>query len=265
MTAAPRVSVIIPCHDDGPYLLEAIESLRGEAGLEVVVVDDRSTDPETISILEDLAGEVRVIRQDVNRGLAETRNKGLAETTTAYVFPLDADDLIEPGALARMADALDREPAAVACYGDYLEFGDHSLVRSTPATLDPFRLVYRNEYPVTAMFRRSALEPVGGWTDISQAAGYEDWDLWMTLADLGSADDPAGAGGDQLSPPGAPGLDAQRLAPPPPRALPGAAPASSADLRRRPRPPARLRPALRHKLMTRCSTDPVRGSPSSGA
>ena len=185
MTATPRVSVIVPCHDDGPYLLEAIESLRGEPGLELVVVDDCSSDPKTISILSDLAGEVRVIRQEVNRGLAETRNKGLAETTAEYVFPLDADDLIEPGALAKMADALDREPAAVACSGDYLEVGDHSLVRSTPATLDPFRLAYRNEYPVTAMFRRSALEPVGGWTDISHVAGYEDWDLWMTLAESG--------------------------------------------------------------------------------
>lgn len=185
MSTDPRIAVIVPCHDDGPYLVEAIESLRDEPGVEVVIVDDHSTDAETLAILERVGEGARVVRQPVNQGLAEARNRGLAETSAPYVFPLDADDLIEPGALARMAERLGEDPAAVACYGDYLEFGDHTLIRSTPATLDPFRLAYRNEYPVTALFRRSALEQVGGWHDISHIAGYEDWDLWMTLWERG--------------------------------------------------------------------------------
>lgn len=187
MSSQPRVAVIVPCHDDGPYLVGAVASARDEPDVEVVVVDDCSSDPETLSILAELGAGVKVVRHRVNRGLAAARNSGLARTTAPYVFPLDADDMLQPGALARMAAALDRDPAAVACYGDYLEFGDHMLLRTTPARLDPYRLAYRNEYPVTALFRRTALAEVGGWREISPPiAGYEDWDLWMTFADAGA-------------------------------------------------------------------------------
>ena len=186
MSAQPRVAVIVPCHDDGAYLVEAIGSAREEPDIELVVVDDCSSDPETLSILAHLGAGIDVVHHEVNRGLAEARNTGLARTTAPYVFPLDADDLLQPGALAKMAAALDHDPGAVACYGDYCEFGDHTLLRTTPACLDPYRLAYRNEYPVTALFRRSALAEAGGWRHIIPFTGYEDWDLWMTLAGAGS-------------------------------------------------------------------------------
>ena len=187
MSSQPRVAVIVPCHDDGPYLIEAVASARDDPSIELVVVDDCSSDPETLSILADLGAGVEVVRHQVNRGLAEARNSGLSRTTAPYVFPLDADDLLHAGALARMADALDRHPEAVVCYGDYLEFGDHTLVRTTPARLDPYRLVYRDEYPVTALFRRTALVEVGGWREVSPPIpGYEDWDLWLTFAEAGA-------------------------------------------------------------------------------
>jgi hypothetical protein len=82
-----------------------------------------------------------------------------------------------------MADRLDAEPQAAVCFGDYLEFGTHELVRAVPPQLDPFRLAYVNEYPVTSLLRRSVLHSIGGWRLLG--AGYEDWDLWLTLAERG--------------------------------------------------------------------------------
>jgi hypothetical protein len=100
------------------------------------------------------------------------------------VLPLDADDLLMPGVLAAMADKLDAAPAAAACVGDYEEFGDGTVTRAIPATLDPFRVAYNNDYPITALYRRSAIRE--GWHDpLPDMRGYEDWGLWMTLAERG--------------------------------------------------------------------------------
>jgi hypothetical protein len=110
---------------------------------------------------------------------------GLAATSAPLVYPLDADDPALRGVLARMADTLERNPEAAACVGDILEFGEHRVLRKTPARLDPYRVAYTNEYPITALFRRSVLEAVGAWRSPSSRQGYEDWNLWMGLAERG--------------------------------------------------------------------------------
>ena len=180
-----RIAVIIPCFNDGPLLREALGSIVEDEPVDIVVVDDHSTDPATISVLEELRAEgVQVESHERNTGVAAARGTGLRATGALLVFPLDADDLAVPGALGAMANRLDAEPQAVACFGDYAEFGDRELVRAVPPVLDPFRIAFTNEYPVTAMFRRDILEAVGGWDGNGYAGtGYEDWNLWMTLAE----------------------------------------------------------------------------------
>jgi len=180
-----RIAVIVPCHGDGPLAAEAVASIDEDEPVEIVVVDDASPDEATPRVLAGLVG-VRVVTHPENRGLIAARMTGLAETTAPYVFPLDADDHAIPGALGAMADVLDSEPDTAVCFGDYLEFGTQNVVRAVPETLDPYRIAYTNEYPVSALFRRSALEAVDGW----RAGGfdepaYADWNLWIALAERG--------------------------------------------------------------------------------
>lgn len=180
-----RVAVIVPCFNDGALVTEAVASARRcPEPVQIVVVDDGSTDPATIDVLGRLdSPAVRVVHQE-NTGLPGARMTGLRETTAPYVFPLDADDLLVAETLPAMADVLDAHPRAAVCFGDYAEFGGpEDLVRAVPDRLDPFRVAYTNEYPVAALFRRSALEEVGGWKPIRY--GYEDWDLWMALVEAG--------------------------------------------------------------------------------
>lgn len=180
-----RVAVIVPCFNDGRLVTEAVASAQASPEpVELVVIDDGSTDADTLAVLDRLEAEgVRVVHQ-ANAGLPGARMAGLAATSAPYVFPLDADDLLVGETLPVMADRLDAAPAAAVCFGDYAEFGGpEDLVRAVPDRLDPFRVAYANEYPVAALFRRSALERVGGWKPIKW--GYEDWDLWMSLVEAG--------------------------------------------------------------------------------
>lgn len=174
-----RVAVVIPCFDDGATVRDALESLRDEEPHELVVVDDGSTDPETLRVLGELESSgVRVVRRE-NGGLAAARMSGVEATRSPYVFPLDADDQLLPGALAALADALDAHPRAAVAWGDLRLFGAFEQHVRTPDRLDPWLLTFMSEIPGTSMVRRSALVEAGGW---SLRHGYEDWDLWLALA-----------------------------------------------------------------------------------
>jgi glycosyltransferase involved in cell wall biosynthesis/peptidoglycan/xylan/chitin deacetylase (PgdA/CDA1 family) len=182
----PRVGVVIPCYNDGRFLTEALDSIREHEPIEAVVVDDASTDEGTIALLARLeAAGTRVLRHQRNRGLSESRMTGVRATSAPYLFPLDADDLLIPGALSALAGRLDAEPDLAVCYGDYAVFGTQERIVRTPDRLDPYRIAYRNEYPGPSLFRRAVLEQVGGWRDVEGRVGYEDWNLWMSLAEQG--------------------------------------------------------------------------------
>jgi glycosyltransferase involved in cell wall biosynthesis len=177
-----RVAVVVPCFDDGGTLGEALASLADEEVHELVVVDDGSADARTRSLLGELeASGVRVIHQE-NAGLSAARMAGVHVTSAPYVFPLDADDIVVPGALSALADALDANPRAAVAWGGLKLFGAFDLQVPPAPALDPWELTYVSEVPGTSLVRRSALLEAGGWT---LSHGYEDWDLWLALAERG--------------------------------------------------------------------------------
>ena len=179
--ANARVAVIIPCHDDAQLAQEAASSAVTEPDVEVVVVDDGSTDPESLRALDRLQADgVRVLRQP-NRGPGPARLVGVYATTAPLVFPLDADDTLQPGGLAALDDALRRQPQAAFAWGDYREFGDkHDLFRA-PRSFLPWSTTYLNLYFAPILSRREALLAVGGWP----AMRYEDWGLMLAYVEHG--------------------------------------------------------------------------------
>lgn len=184
----PRIAALIPCFEDGVFVEATVASIVESEPVEIVVVDDGSTGAVTTAALERLDGQgVTVIRHGENRGVSAARNTALESSTAPLVFPLDADDLAIPGRLGEMADRLDQEEGAAVCYGDFLEFGKHLLLRAVPGRIDPFRLAYANEYPPAALFRRSTLTRVGGWSRVWEGLdARSDWSLWMSLAEEGA-------------------------------------------------------------------------------
>lgn len=102
-TPAVDISVIIPCYNAERFVCEAVRSVQGqrcEATIEVIAVDDGSTDG-TLSLLGEMAdedGRLRVVSQQ-NRGLNGARNAGLRVSRGASIVFVDADDVLAPGAL----------------------------------------------------------------------------------------------------------------------------------------------------------------------
>lgn len=181
---APRVSVVVPCFNLGAYLREAIDSVLAQTfqGFEIIVVDDGSTEPETVRELDALSAGTRVIRSE-NRGLSAARNLGIREGRGAYITLLDADDCFEPAWLERGVDFLDSHPE-VAFVSHWLRaFGDEEW-DWTPVRCDLGVLLDYNVVNGAAMFRRSLLDEVGGF-DESMRDGCEDWEFWIRVVSAG--------------------------------------------------------------------------------
>jgi len=106
-----RLSVIIPCFNDGHFLDEAVESVLNyiEQPVEIIIVNDGSTDPFTLTILERLKGETVKVLSHKNHGLAYSRNRGISEATGKYILPLDSDNKIKADYIRKALLLLDSD------------------------------------------------------------------------------------------------------------------------------------------------------------
>lgn len=183
----PYVSVIIPCYNSGSFLPIAIKSVRAQErrDLEIIVVDDGSTD-HTMSVLETLAGaDLRVLRQ-TNSGPSAARNRGIRESRGKWIAFLDADCYWLPGKLEAQlsASGSNSEPVGFSYTGSLLvdEEGQTRAVRpAIPRGCLVEDLVWGNLISTSsAMARRDALFAVGMFDETLRIG--EDWDLWLRLA-----------------------------------------------------------------------------------
>lgn len=191
------VSVIVPVYNGARYLSESLDSALAQdySGLEVVVVDDGSTD-DTPAILERYVqrhgGRVRGIRQ-ANRGAAAARNAALLAARGEYIAFLDADDLWAPNKVGIQVRHLERHPDVDLVYSAW------TVVESTAAAARARAMMadtsdgeideagsgwLYNElltdcllHTTTVILRRRLLESVGLF-DAELRRG-QDYDYWL--------------------------------------------------------------------------------------
>lgn len=115
---SPLVSIIVPTYNRGEYLRQAVESVLAQTygNLELIVVDDGSTDatPQYLDSLSD--SRVRVVRRAQRSNAAVARNTGLAAARGEFLAFLDSDDLWFPEKLASQMRRLRESPEARWCY-----------------------------------------------------------------------------------------------------------------------------------------------------
>jgi glycosyltransferase involved in cell wall biosynthesis len=181
------VSIIIPCYNQGQYLDDALHSIAAvntPHSLEIIIVDDGSTDEETIKKLGELTIKgYSVIRQQ-NRGLGAARNTAIKAATGTYIIPLDCDNKIHENYLTTAIDILNTGEYDVV-YGDKEYFGNQQK-RIAVGAFNLDRLLRANYIDACAVYRRSVWLKVGGYDENMPAMGNEDWDLWIAASLAGS-------------------------------------------------------------------------------
>jgi len=187
MSGTPSVTVIIPCFNYGRFLKECLSSVFAQTvqPIETLIINDGSTDPETLAILNELAEpRVKVIHQN-NRGLAGARNSGIRHATGEYVYFLDADDVMFPDCLEKLAALLQGDKNAfAACCGVQL-LGGNRHGTEWRAFYNPYTLLVQNSWAAGIMLRKHGVEQLSLWYDESMRHGYEDWEFNIRLTQSG--------------------------------------------------------------------------------
>ena len=168
-----RLSVIIPAHNAGAYLQQAVESVRAQqwAGeMEILVVDDGSTD-HTAQMALTLGV---TLLQKQQGGAASARNMGLRTASGSLVLLLDADDMLSEGALEALAAPLQAGEADVV-FGMAEDFVSPELTPEQQAQLRPRDGAYGGVLPGCSLIRRSVFETVGLFDDTMTSGETVAW------------------------------------------------------------------------------------------
>jgi glycosyltransferase involved in cell wall biosynthesis len=181
------ISVVIPCYNQGEFILEAISSVEScqDASYEIVIVNDGSTEPLTKKVLQYLKDNGYLVIDQRNQGLAKARNKGISQARGRYILPLDSDNKIRPEYLTKSIEILDKHPEVGVVYGDVQLFDQRKDILPVP-DFDINKLAMGNYIDACAVLRKQVWLDCGGYDDkIPDKLGYEDWDLWLGAAAKG--------------------------------------------------------------------------------
>jgi glycosyltransferase involved in cell wall biosynthesis len=184
---APLVTVIVPTRNRAELLRQTLDAILGQVdvALEVVVVDEGSSDA-TPAMLAELDGpRVRSLRNDEPKGVSQARNAGLALASTPWVAWCDDDDLWAPHRLASQLAAADATPGAQWVIAGDVTVDDH--LRPVDVDLPPspeqlHELLRHNMVPgggSGVLARRELVESVGGFDPALSITA--DWELWIRL------------------------------------------------------------------------------------
>lgn len=178
------ITVVIPCHNYEKYVGEAIESVLNQTlkPARVIVIDDGSTDGSRTIIKRYKKDGVELVEKP-NSGVIATKNLGIKLSTTSWTVFLDADDKLTPDYLElvykRSSSGYDVVYTDIQYFGardDVLKAGSYNFNRF----IGTGNFVHNS-----ALISTFLLKQVGGYKEVMRG-GYEDWELYITLAEAGA-------------------------------------------------------------------------------
>jgi GT2 family glycosyltransferase len=197
-SAEPRISIVVLNWNSGDLGVQAVRSAldQGWADIEVIVVDNASSD-ESLDAIEAVYGDrIAIIRNDANLGFGPGMNVGIAASTGVFVLPLNCDAELDPDYVSTLVRTMNDDVRVAAAGGSV-----RSERVGTSGPLAITRTMRTRNLDASAatecdkvngacpLFRRAALDQVvelyGGPYDPSYSMYGEDIDLALTLARLG--------------------------------------------------------------------------------
>jgi glycosyltransferase involved in cell wall biosynthesis len=181
---AGNVSIVISCYNQGALLREAlasVEQVRNESLLEVIVVDNGSSELETTTILSQVQEAGYCVVPQPNRGLGAARNAGIRRAKGEFILPLGSDNRLRDAYLNEGVSLLKNNTCLGVVYADAEYFGEKTG-RWHVQEFNLLSMIRGNFIDGCALFRKKLWEDVGGYDEQMPWTGWEDWDFWLRVA-----------------------------------------------------------------------------------
>ena len=199
----PLVSVVMPVYNREDLVARAIESVLSQTftDFEFIIVDDGSTD-NTPKILNDYASidrRIKIIRNETNRGISFSRNRGIQAARGTYIATMDSDDYSVPERLAKSVRFMKEHPDVDALSGDIERItpeirnfnemsenlpDDQYTTLHEPGFYEVDLLFYNNFFNVASMYKNSFVKKHNIHYKLNYKAA-EDYDFWFQFAKKG--------------------------------------------------------------------------------
>lgn len=185
----PRVGIFMPAYNQGPYIHEAIESLKAQTfqDFEVAIVDDASTDGKTIPILKAIKyDKATVYLNEINQGVGKLARGYYKKLGNEYLFVLCADDKIHPDYIKECVQYLDQNPEKAAVGTSIQKFGDdNSLVHLDRKDIKLPEMLIANGYLGSSMMRFVAVKEINFGNKEEAFQKHNDYDRWVSILENG--------------------------------------------------------------------------------
>ncbi|NNC23538.1 glycosyltransferase family 2 protein [Salinisphaera sp. USBA-960] len=184
----PKVTVVIPMFNRETLIADAIDSVLAQtySDFELVIVDDASTDNSCERVRSYTDSRIRLVHNEVNRGLPASRNHGIAEARGDYTAFLDSDDRATHDRLAKQVAFLDAHPdhAAVSAWMRWIDEAGNNTGK-TKRKAGNWRqiqaeMLFRSPIEVSAAMGRTDI--LRAYPQREEFIRGEDYDLWSRIA-----------------------------------------------------------------------------------
>lgn len=187
-------TLLISTYNEGFLIERAFESIQNQQDkldFEIIIVDDSSTDPTTLKILNTLSKFIKVHYTTKNLGLSVSRNLGFQKASGKFIIPLDGDDYLPENSVQAILSCFSENPKIDFVFGNYLKkdifLNEESIVDcseiATDGYLDATKLAKKWILLGTSPCKKSLWEKVGGY-DINFSYTLQDVDFWMQSVNL---------------------------------------------------------------------------------
>jgi len=171
-----KVSIVLPTHNGSRYIRQAIECCLNQThrDIELIIVDDGSTDETPQIIRSFLDGRIKYLRHEKNKGLPAALNTGFSHSSGEYLTWISDDNLFARDAIERMLAFLESKKCPFV-YCDYYKFRDDNISKTTlfraPRRVDPKKI------GPCFLYARQVKEEIGDYDP--EAFLAEDFDYWI--------------------------------------------------------------------------------------
>ncbi len=177
------LSVIIPAYNAEKYLKEAVSSIRKQewnGGMEIIVIDDGSTD-RTAEIAAD---EGCVVITQNRQHAAHARNEGIRLAKGGWIFLLDSDDLCEENSLEKLYAPVIDDPETAAVFGRTRDFVSPEIPPEELSSVVPRTEPYEGILPGCSLIKRSVFDTVGMFDETLKSGETIDWMMKLRASGL---------------------------------------------------------------------------------